>query len=365
MSHVLQQTPGAASHSQTFVSRRPCKRSQLWDAIDSLLARSGSWSDLQAHGVELLAASGAGRGERSLPRSLRDEARASATRSLAAPLLLRRVRKLCSGPVVLLKGPETAAYYPSPALRSFHDLDLLVPDAVATHDRLLSAGFVAVDDPQLYVGIHHLRPLQYPGFPLTLEIHSRPKWPNGIEDPPLDEIFATAEQGAVLDGILTPPPAQHAVLLAAHAWAHEPFGSLRSLVDIAAVSAFADSSDIARVAERWRIERVWQVTAAAIEALFYGGPIPWPLRFWARSLVNARERTILEQHLERWFAPFSAYAAGKAAARAAGEIRRDLVRGPDERWRVKLIRTKAAIKNARRPRSYHDAGLAALEEAQR
>ena len=85
-----------------------------------------------------------------------------------------------------MKGPEVALRYPGPALRGFRDLDLLVPDAPAVQRELLAAGFEPVGLPEKYAAIHHLRPLAYPGLPLLVEVHDRPKWPEHLRTPAKD-----------------------------------------------------------------------------------------------------------------------------------------------------------------------------------
>ena len=100
--------------------------------------------------------------------------------ALAVPPLLERVRAACDGPLVVMKGPEVAARYAEPSTRPFRDLDLLACDAAAVQRSLLDAGFQVAGEPELYVDIHHLRPLYWPGLPLVIEVHQRPKWPAGL-----------------------------------------------------------------------------------------------------------------------------------------------------------------------------------------
>ena len=159
------------------------------------------------------------------------------------PLLLERIRTATEGPLLLVKGPEVARLYPDPALRSFRDLDILVPDAPATQRQLLAAGFQETGDPRLYEQIHHLRPLFWPGLPLLVEVHSSPKWIASLDPPPAAELIRTAARSqAGPPGVLAPSPAQHALLLAAHAWAHRPLSRLRDLIDIAVVAARSRAS---------------------------------------------------------------------------------------------------------------------------
>jgi putative nucleotidyltransferase-like protein len=361
----LNRRDGNSSTTTALTPDAGDERAELWPAVDRLLSRARSAPDLELHRLELLARPSAiERGRPAL--GVRQRARDSALRFVSAPLLLRRVREVCSGPIVLLKGPETAAYYPDRSLRPFNDLDLLVPDPLRTQEALLAAGFAPVGDECLYVGIHHLRPLQYASHPMTLEIHCRPKWPKKMKTPPLDEIFAHARPAAIgVEGILAPSPAQHALLLAAHSWAHEPLGSLRQLIDIAAVRNGVDASELESLAERWQLVRVWRTTTRTIDGLLFGRRVPWPLRTWARNLVHVRDRTVLEQHLEQWLSPFAAYPVWQALGIASRALARDLRRGDDERWATKMRRTRKAIQDASLGRSLHDAEVALLENGRR
>src|SRR5205807_6913985 len=107
---------------------------QLWVNLDRLIARAAS-EGLRAHGLELYAA-GNGRSPAS-----DDQERVAIVTALAAPYVLERVRAACTGPILLMKGPEAAACYLQPHVREFHDLDLLVPDAEAAQRELVEAGF--------------------------------------------------------------------------------------------------------------------------------------------------------------------------------------------------------------------------------
>ena len=361
MTSLFAAIPDAGGDDLAAGTPRP--GSPLWSAVDALLDRAQSFSDLEAHRLGLLGRARWSATGRPVPDSAVESARAAAIKALAGPLLLRRVREVCSGPIVLLKGPEAAAYYPHPSLRSFDDLDLLVPDALGTQRALLRSGFTPVGEERLYLGIHHLRPLHYASYPVTLEIHDWPKWPDGLGPPPLDEIFDSAEPAAIgIDGILAPPRAQQAVLLAAHAWAHGPLESLRQLIDVAAVRDGVDPAEIERVAERWGLERIWRITSSTIDALLFDARRPWPLRVWARNLPAVRERTVLEQHLQRWLAPFSAYPLRQALLASLRALAGDVRPETNETWPAKLTRTRKAIKNAARRRSQHESELATLRE---
>ena len=219
---------------------------------------------------------------------------------------------------------------------------------------LLAAGFNVAGEEHRYHGAHHLQPLQYGGVPLVLEVHIQPKWVQWSLPPSIDELFEAAVESVVpVEGISALPPAHHAVILAAHAWAHEPLGSLRHLIDIAAVCQRTAATEVKTLATTWGIGRVWDTTVAAIEALFLGAPLSWPLRTWARHLRSARERSVLETHLERWLAGFSACRIDRAARMTVRAMQADVRPIVGEDWPTKLRRTRRAIRSAFARRSQH------------
>ena len=73
----------------------------FWESVGRFLDRAASLEDLRSHGIEPLALASRLRVGRLVPSTFIAEVRASALPSLAAPLLLQRVRELCDGPIVL------------------------------------------------------------------------------------------------------------------------------------------------------------------------------------------------------------------------------------------------------------------------
>jgi hypothetical protein len=67
-----------------------------------------------------------------------------------------------------------------------------------------------------------------------------------------------------------------------------------------------------------------------------------------------RERTVFEDHLERWSSDFSILPPVKAFARTPGNMLGDLLPEPGEPWRTKGRRSVHALRNAGRPRSLHE-----------
>jgi len=327
-----------------------------WRAVDELVERAPSVEELRLHGLQLLAARRLRLQGRSVDRQLVHDEQLAAAVTLSAPLLLRRVREAYDGPVVLMKGPVLAELYPEPRLRPFGDVDVLVADAERAQRALLAAGFRPVGDPSLFRNIHHLRPLVAPGVALTVEVHDRPKWPEGCQAPPVEELLARAIPSP--GGLLRLPAAEHALLVAAHSWAHAPLGRLGQLLDAHLLAACADEAELQALARRWSVERLWSTTSLAARALFEDGASSWPLRGWARSLPAVRERTVFERHLETCLAPFSALPFRRSAAAAGRGALGTVRRQPEEAWGEKLARTSRALRSPRAPLSKHRQALA-------
>jgi hypothetical protein len=327
----------------------------LWEAVDALIDRAATEDDIRAHRLEVLAARRYRVVGRPVPPDFVAQERLAGLVALATPLVMERIRAAYDGPAIVLKGPEVAARYPDPALRVFGDIDLLVPDAAEAHSALLAAGFHLVGDPALYVDIHHLRPVAVYGLPIHVEIHSRPKWVDGMVPPTTEILLDAARCGATnAPGVLALPPAHEAVLLAAHSWAHEPLRRLRDLIDVAVVAREADRGEIADVACTWGVNKIWSTTISAVDALFAHQRMPWALRLWARNIPRVRERTVLECHLQRLLSDFWAVSPLEAATRLPRTLRDEIRPGDHEGWRPKLTRTKLAFGNASRRRSHHD-----------
>jgi hypothetical protein len=332
----------------------------MWERIDLLLERAPHLRALRFHRVELLdlrrrRAAGLG-----VEAGLAADAALAALNELAAPALLARARAAWDGRLIVLKGPEVALDYGGPGLRRFGDLDLLVDDPYGAQAALLRAGFGEVGEPARYRGIHHLRPLAWPGLPLTVEIHAQPKWPAGVPAPPLGALLEAAVPSRLgISGVEALPAAHHALLLAAHAWAHEPLSRLGDLIDVAVTSARGDAGEPARLARAWGCERLWRTTEAAVDALLHGGRRSAAVAGWARHLRQTRERTVLEIHLQRCVAPLWGAPRRSAVAGFAAAVRGDARRDGTEAWGTKLARSRVALANAGVARPEHDLALRA------
>jgi hypothetical protein len=314
--------------------------SPLWRSVERLLAMADVPS-LRAHKLGPLVVS--------------EEQRAASVGAMLAPALLQRIREAAGGELILLKGPEVAALYPAGG-RRFSDVDVLVRDADSVQAALLRAGFVEDEEVVELDDHHHQHPLRLPSIWLGVEVHSAPNWPLGaMAAPPLGEIFDAAVPSVLgIDGVSAPSRAHHALLLAAHAWRHQPLGLLRDLLDVAVLAEGVPRSELDETAERWGIGRVWRTTRAAVDAIFYGGRDPLPLRLWARHLKAVRAETVLEDHLQRWLHPFWERPFVPALRDAATMIRRDVVPAPGETWRERIGQNLDALWHLRAPASSRD-----------
>jgi len=271
--------------------------------------------------------------------------------------------------VVLIKGPEAAAAYPDPLLRSFVDVDVLVDDVLAAGDALRGVGFEEGVDPPwaarharretVFDDKHHARPLQLPGVPLKLELHRRPSWPSWLKAPDGEPFLSVAvESSAGVPGVLALPPAYHAVVLAAHSWVDVPLGRLRDLVDVSAVSARADPDEVESVARALGVLRLWRATIDTADALLADEARPTlAMRTFARNLGDVRERTVFEGHVENWVSPFWTLALVPAARLALANLAWTFRPAAGEPWRAKFSRTVRAARHAGRPKSAHDGTL--------
>src|SRR5437762_5391681 len=209
-----------------------------------------------AHGLGPLAARRWRSLGRRVPLAFQQQERAALIAQRFAPAILAHARAAFDGPMIVFKGPEVAVRYPQ-GMRRFSDIDLLVPDAAAAQQALLSAGFELVEDAPADP-VHHQTPLCWQTLPLQVEIHNTVKWPSQLSaSPDLDAIFdAAVAASSPVEGLQAPAPHHHALILAAHSWAHTPLRTARDLVDLAAIAAEAGTDQIAAVADEWGLARI-------------------------------------------------------------------------------------------------------------
>jgi hypothetical protein len=325
----------------------------MWDRIDNLLEKAPHEEALWLHRVELLEARRRRANGLDVGALVSHEA-AAAVCDLAVIPLLARVREVWDGPLVLHKGPELSLDYPGPSLRRFCDLDLLTDDAAGAQAALLAAGFQEARQEESNGVIQHLCPLRWAGLPLTVELHSQPNWVDGVPAPATDELIASAVPSRLgVDGVGALPPAQHAVVLAAHAWSHQPLGRLGNLIDVAVTLHRAEESEVDALARRWGCGRMWRTTEDAISAVLEGSGRSAAVALWARHLRGVREPTVFEWHVKRALAPVWGLPGARVPAAVVSQAR--ATAGPEagEPWRSKLRRAGLALRNAGTARSEH------------
>jgi hypothetical protein len=322
----------------------------LWCVADELVDRAPSARALRAHGLHLLAGARLRALGRPVPEEILLAEWRAALATLAVPPLLERARAAYDGQLMVMKGPEVALRYPDPGLRAYRDIDLLADDAEAAERALLAAGFQAMGTAEVDDVGYHVTPLVWPGLPLCIELHRWPHWVEGLERPPVRELFDAAEPSRLgVAGVLAPAPRHHALLLAGHAWTHEPLRRLVELIDVAALTEEADRPAVRELARRWGCERVWRTTESAVDAVLYGAAPSLALRTWARHLSAARERTVLENRIQRLAGPTWGLPKRQVprAVLDAGVVH--VRRHDGEPWRAKLARTGSLVRNAARP----------------
>lgn len=335
----------------------------MWDELEALVGHASSTQALRAHGMHLFAARRWRAAGRTVPEELREDERRAAVLALAAPLLLEQVRGACDGRVMLMKGPEVAACYLDPSTRYYRDLDILVEDPRAVQRALISCGFAEGGRPEAFEDIHHLRPLVLPGLPLIVEVHHRPKCPPWLRTPSAGELMEMSVPSATrVEGLLAPSPAAHALLLAAHSWAHKPLGRLRDLVDVLAVLSHAERRAAHELARRWKWERMWTTTLAAADAILGSAPRPMWLKVWGRHLQPLRERTVFEDHLQRVAAPVYALKGGRAVRALGASLGEFAARYPGESRADQFRRTGRAVAHAFMDESAHALTVQAQSE---
>lgn len=326
----------------------------LWDRVDELVAQAPDLSALRRHRLELLAARRQRRLGFAVDGELRASVRSAAVADLAASFLLRRIRATVEGPVVVMKGPESAAAYPEAGCRPFRDLDVLTADADSAHVALLAAGFVEATTSRGsgHGSGHHTRPLAFPGVPLVVELHRTPHFIPGLPIPSSDVLFSlTGPSRTGIAGVEGFVPCADAVLLAVHGWAHGPLERIGHLVDIAAVLGDDERDRADELACSWGCERLWRTTIACIDALLLKRPRPIALRTWGRHLMRSREPRVLESYVARAIAPAWALRRSRAARGIGWELIRTVRPYDEESWTNQLHRSRRALRRVHKPLS--------------
>ncbi len=304
-----------------------------WPAVERIVDEATDPSGLRDHGLQLIAARRWRATGRDVPAAWVEAERSAAITALAIPPLLVRIRGVLEGPILVLKGAEVAARYPDPALRPYGDLDLLVPDAGEADRALREAGFRPAEGEAAVARPQHRPPLRWPRSPLPIELHHAVPTPSWATSPPVATLIAAAVPSAVtVDGIETLPPADHAVLLAAHAWLHYgPRFRTRDLIDVAVMAEGIDPAALADRAAAWGLGRVWTATVAAVDQL------------GSQRGADLREPSLAGEHLGRWVGALWAPSRGAVPRALAQTVGRDLRPWPGEAWPTRLSRLGRAV----------------------
>jgi hypothetical protein len=322
----------------------PPTRDEIWPAVDRMLDRMDV-ETVVVHRLGPLAAERWSALGRELPPVVLQERRVAQFLPLLAVAVLQRARAAYPGRMLVVKGPEIAALWPSSG-RLYSDLDLLVDDASAAFEALRAAGFETIGRER----VHHLAPVAWPGINIPLEIHSRLGWPRHFEPPPREELFDQAIPSRLpVEGLETAGHAHHAVLTAAHAWKHMPLRSVSDLIDITLLAQESNPDEIDRAARRWQVDRIWRTSEATASWVLRGSRRPLVTRLWAQSLRDPRNPTRLERHVRRWVAPFWALPPGRASVAAARNFATAVRPVGTEGWRAKLRRSFSSSPITREP----------------
>ncbi len=339
-------------------ARSASQAASIWQRVEELVDRAPSVEVLRAHRLHLAAARIWRARGLAIPDQLAAAERRAAGFMLAAQVLLERCRAAYDGQLMLMKGPEAAAWYRHPSDRCFRDLDLLADDAPAAQRALLAAGFREVGNADAYTGAQHLCPLIWPGIPLIIELHRHPNLPAWLPRPSASAILAEAVPSMTgITGLDAPDPAAHTLLLVGHGWAHRPLGRLGDLLDVAAILEGAGRVRTSKLATTWGWEGIWRISLEATDAVLAGRGRPLALDIWARHLSRVRDRTVLENHIAQVVAPACALPARRVPAAMAGVLRGTAARRDDEHWTHKLRRSRLAVAHALMPTSSHEQTL--------
>ena len=259
--------------------------------------------------------------------------RARCARAPLARALLSLIREVCEGPILVFKGPEIAAVYPSPWLRPYARRRCARADdacrrAPAARRRL--PGGRADDE----LGCAPSRPA--PRRPRV----SSPRWRCTADR---SGSRTSGHPPSTICSRPRPRPRQESTACwrprpdttrcswrRMHGWSGRS-ARVGDLVDVAAArDAAPEEAD--ELARRYGVERIWRTTLGAIEAVLGDNRRTWPMSTWARHRARQRahgRRDALARLLEPFYrcAPTGSRRGGAGVrADAAARSRRGLAR---------------------------------------
>lgn len=314
----------------------------LWDNLDTVINEFPDASSLGAQGLGGIAAWRIRQRGEVVPEALARYERGAAFAAVTAAPLLTQIIQTLGEEVLVLKGPENAALYPARTLRTYGDLDLLVPDLLTAETMLTANGFHLSANPahiEIY-GRHHDSALVHPQLSLAIEFHRHPGWLAWSTPPSNRELFRSSVPSVTgVPGARALPPTWHILHLLSHAWRHNPYSSLIHLVDIEILRQHVDPDELQATATYWGLENVLSRTFAAIDRLIYREPIPEsPLdRIWARHLREHRSQTLAEHFTGAWLKYIAAPTYVEQIEHTTADFRWSLSARP---WQSKRMKAK-------------------------
>jgi hypothetical protein len=211
--------------------------------------------------------------------------------------MVRDVRTLVDGPVVLMKGIEVAQLYPESWRRDFVDVDILVGDVEAADVAVRRSGLVAFQSVSTLPGYHQTAPLVRPGNPVTIELHRRPSSPRWAHFPSQEIIAQSRPSRTGIDGVMRPRDDHHVVMVAWHFW-RDGAHRARDLVDLHLLRQQTSDRDIEATADVWEVGNVWRATRVLLDALEDdGASVPRAYR----ALLNLEPVSHRNRRLRQWW----------------------------------------------------------------
>lgn len=328
----------------------------LWIALDRIIDAAPDAGALRTHGLGPIAAWRMRERGEPVPPEIDRLAHGAAYASVTATPLLQRVVDILQEPVLLLKGPEVAKFYPERTLRTYGDLDLLVADLPSAERKLIDAGFAELIPNRKIDGHHHDSPLGLGHLALMIELHRSPGWLSWLTPPSNAELMHTAIPSVTgVEGVCALPAQQLALFLASHAWRHNPYLSIIHLIDIELVRQQTDPAEVLALARRWGIERVWLHFCAMIDWFIYqDGATPGAVhRWWGRHLHDTREQTLMEFYLASWGRGLAAPTFAEQIETVVNDVRFNFSAHSWQTRRHKLDRIALAARRLGAPSSRH------------
>ncbi len=176
-------------------------------------------------------------------------------------------------PIVLVKGPVVAKTYPSPWMRAYKDIDILVAPSDASP---LAAALRAQGYQMKVSGMRgfHLPPLSPESPGLRIEIHTL--LIQDVDDFTIARWRAGLQNWDLLPGIQAPHPVDHFLYLVAHLMKHRLNIGLLSLADLKFWTADWAESEWQTLSARAEAARMIHVVGLALSLAAWFWDEAWP-----------------------------------------------------------------------------------------